>query len=266
MPDPRLHDMVAGSYQGYVEPGPAHIRRREVPSGLVPLILTLGQPVWLIEAPRSAGRAELHGSFVAGLHDGPALVESIGPSVGIQINLTPPGAYGLLGLPLDTLANRSVDLAAVVGSSALQFIEQLVELSSWEARFALLDRYLLNRLARAIEPSGAVVWALGRIEQTGGRLSIGALAEEIGWSRKHLAARFRAQVGLPPKTIARITRFARACERLERTGRGDWADLAYDCGYSDQAHLIREFRALAGTTPTDLLKLRAPDGGGLIER
>ena len=79
---------------------------------------------------------------------------------------------------------------------------------------------------------------------------ITALAKEIGWSRKHLVNRFRSELGLAPKPVARMMRFHRAC-RLARTGdaRG-WAGIAAESGYADQAHLVREFSTLAGETPT----------------
>ncbi|SFO91006.1 Helix-turn-helix domain-containing protein [Mesorhizobium sp. NFR06] len=77
------------------------------------------------------------------------------------------------------------------------------------------------------------------------------LAREIGWSRKHLAAKFTDAIGIGPKTLSRIVRFNRALSLSKRQG-DDWAGIAADCGYADQAHLVREFRQLAGETPTGL--------------
>ncbi len=74
--------------------------------------------------------------------------------------------------------------------------------------------------------------------------------------------KFREQVGLTPKTAARVLRFRSLCRRLDAEP-VRWAEIAYDCGYADQSHLIREFRKLAGTTPTDFLARRIP-GGGVI--
>ena len=68
---------------------------------------------------------------------------------------------------------------------------------------------------------------------------------------KHLITRFRQQVGLPPKTVARLIRFGRVLRSLNR-GR-PWERIAADSGYADQPHLIREFRTFTGTTPTDYL-------------
>jgi AraC-like DNA-binding protein len=78
---------------------------------------------------------------------------------------------------------------------------------------------------------------------------VASLAGRLGWSRKRLAARFNEHVGLPPKTVARIARFDRARTLAEPPRRPDWTRLAAECGYYDQSHLIKEFRAFTGRTP-----------------
>jgi AraC-like DNA-binding protein len=91
---------------------------------------------------------------------------------------------------------------------------------------------------------------------------IGTLAGELGWSRRHLAAQFREQVGLPPKLLARILRFDRVIALLRHADPERWAEVAYDCGYYDQAHFNRDFRRFADSTPTAFLASRMPDAGG----
>ena len=96
---------------------------------------------------------------------------------------------------------------------------------------------------------GAAAWQ--RLAETHGRLRVEALCEELGWSRKRLAARFRDEVGLPPKTVARLLRLERA---IELAGLGAaWAEVAYACGYYDQSHLANEFRRITGASPTQYL-------------
>ena len=85
-------------------------------------------------------------------------------------------------------------------------------------------------------------------------MSISRIADGVGWSHKHLIARFRQHVGLAPKTASRLIRFDGVLRRLERSPL-DWAQLAADAGYADQAHLVRDFRAFTGTTPTRFLAL-----------
>jgi AraC-like DNA-binding protein len=75
------------------------------------------------------------------------------------------------------------------------------------------------------------------------------LAKEIGWSRKHLAQKFRKDIGLRPKTVARVIRFGKALKHAQNCCDIDWAGLAVDCGYADQAHLIRDFSEFSGQSP-----------------
>jgi transcriptional regulator GlxA family with amidase domain len=106
-------------------------------------------------------------------------------------------------------------------------------------------------LADAPEPPPELAWAWGRMVASGGRVPVRRLAETTGWSERRLLRGFREHVGLPPKTFARLLRFRRAVARLEREGARALADVALDCGYYDQAHFNRDFRAFAGATPTE---------------
>ena len=102
-----------------------------------------------------------------------------------------------------------------------------------------------------------VSWAWRELLREGGAIRVSELAAGTGWSERHLTGRFRAEIGLAPKAAARVIRFDRARKLLVRrlTVGGDYllADLAADCGYFDQAHLAREFRALAGCPPSQWL-------------
>jgi AraC-like DNA-binding protein len=254
-PDASLRGNVQ-SYTGYVEYAAAPMRRLEVPFAGIPLILSLG-PSLLVDGVR-------HRSFVAGLGDAATWTEYAGEQRGIQVNLSPLGARRLLGLPMAELARRVVALEDVLGADAEQLVERLHEAPGWEARFALLDTVLLQRSDRAAPIAPQVEHAWARLQASGGAAMIAMLAEEVGWSRRHLAARFGADVGLPPKTVARILRFQRVTQRLRRAGGSGLAEVAYACGYADQAHLNRDFRAFAGTTPTDFAARLLSGGAGVV--
>jgi AraC-like DNA-binding protein len=166
------------------------------------------------------------------------------------------------------LAAQTVALDAIGAFDGL--IERLHDAPDWGTRFARLDHFVRRRLAAVAPPSPTVAWAWRKLVAADGLIRVGALADEIGWSRKHLAQRFAIAVGATPKTVGRILRFGAARRSIDaRAGTGarvDWADLASAWGYADQAHLIREFRALAGVTPVDYLhdsagRFRALNGG-----
>jgi AraC-like DNA-binding protein len=94
-----------------------------------------------------------------------------------------------------------------------------------------------------------------------GRVPIGRLAEEVGWSHKHLITRFRRQVGLRPKTAARLVRFEGVLGRLDERRGLDWGEVAREVGYADQAHLIRDFHQFTRATPTEFVARTTPPGG-----
>jgi AraC-like DNA-binding protein len=167
----------------------------------------------------------------------------------------------LLGLPMREIARRVVDLGALVPGA---LVDRLADAPGWEARFDLLDAFLLARLERAAPPRPDVAFAWSRLVATHGAVDVGQLCAELGCSRRHLAARFGEEVGLGPKAVGRILRFRRVLALLgTEEGRGRFADVAAAGGYADQPHLNRDFRALAGCTPSEYLARVLPEGRGV---
>jgi len=137
----------------------------------------------------------------------------------------------------------------------------IADSADWETRFELLDAHLLGVLARRREDPETLVapevreaWRV--LQHTGGRARIQDVAAHVGWSRRHLAARFAAEYGLGPKQAARLMRFDHA-RTLLASGHA-LADAAAGAGYADQAHLTREWRTLAGRSPTETLREQFP--------
>ncbi|WP_232668704.1 helix-turn-helix domain-containing protein [Pseudonocardia sp. TRM90224] len=189
-------------------------------------------------------------SAVKGLHDGPTLLQLPGRERTLATMLTPWGARELFGTGMHELANAHTDLSALLGREASQLAMRLADAPDWPARYALLDTWLTRRLVDS-SPSG-IVNAFRRLHSSAGTVSMEDLAGDVGWSSRGLQARFRDHVGLPPKTIARIIRFHRAVRLLATSGRRA-GEVAAECGYWDQAHLNRDFRTLAGRSPSRLL-------------
>jgi AraC-like DNA-binding protein len=255
-PHPALDGQVL-RYCGYVERTPQPLRRREVATTVVPLILSFGPEIDLL---RQGVRRR---SFVAGLDDAPATTEHAGEQHGLQVDLDPLAAGRLLGVPMHELAGQVIELEDVLGRDADLLVERLAGLPGWEARFALLDALLARRLAEARPPHPAMAAAWLRMRDARGGVGVAALARDTGWSRRQLVTRFRDHVGVPPRTARRLLRFQRAVDLLARDDGARLAAIAQDCGFYDQAHLNREFRALGGGTPTDFVGRLLPDGGGV---
>jgi AraC-like DNA-binding protein len=256
-PDPRLTPHVL-NYCDYDERTGSFVRRRELPGARVVAIMNLGEPI-RVRAPEGEW-AEHRDGFFAGLHDTYAITETNGAQRGVQIDLTPVGAYLLLRLPMHHLTGRVVGLEDLLDRPGRTLHERLADATGWEQRFDLLDAFFLDRLDDALSPVPSITRALTRLHATRGTVAIQTLTDELGCSRRHLNVGFKEHVGISPKLLARILRFNRAVE-LSATPLA-WAEVSQTCGYYDQAHMVRDFQQFSGYSPTEFARRRLPDGGG----
>jgi len=231
----------------YRETAPgAVLRQREAASLVVPLVISLGTP-FAIALGREPEAADRQPSFASGLFPGPVDIVSDGGANCVQVNFTPAGAFRLFGGAIAGIAGRMVAADDIFGRDFGSLRQQLAETEQPAARFALVEQFIAVRLGRAPSPEIAHAWR--QLARTSGSAVISSIALDIGWSRKHFARRFAAETGVTPKTVARMMRFRAACRLAAGGGRPDWAMVAAEAGYADQAHLTREFVELAGETP-----------------
>ena len=246
-PAATLAGLVTGIH-GYEERGDALAGAVETASLDVPLIINFGSP-YRIGLGRSPARDDRYGSFAAGLFAGPVIMDSDGDAQCIQVNFTPLGGRLFFARPMNDLANCMVSLDDLRDREIDKIAVRIAELNSWEARLDLVERFVAVRLARAGAIDPAIDWAMAALMRSGGQIRIGTIAQKLEWSRRRLVERFREEIGLPPKAVARIVRFNAARMMAEASADPDWADIAAACGYADQPHLVREFAELAGSSP-----------------
>ena len=236
-PAPPLRGVVHRAADFYERAAP--VRRLESPLAGIVVIISLGPDMEI------DGRAT--GSFVAGVWDRPTLTGHHGEQAGYQLYLDLLAARRLLGVPAGELANRLIALEDVLGGFAAELTERLAEARDAGQRHSVAQRLLAERLSEDHATAPEVAYALARLRATRGAARVEHLAAEIGWSRRHLATRFREAVGLPPKALGRLIRVEHAARRVHA---GDpLADIAYAAGYADQSHFNRDFRELVGCTP-----------------
>jgi AraC-like DNA-binding protein len=182
----------------------------------------------------------------------------------VGVRFRPGAALPFLDTPLAELVDRNVALDALWGAAAADSLaDELASAPAEASRVAALERALLRRLAAARAEPGLVARAAALMRRARGRVSVAEVASALGVGERRLERAFDAAVGIPPKQLARVLRF-RAAVRL--VGRGDaprWTTIALDAGYADQAHFIREFRALAGVTPSAFAAERRGARGGV---
>lgn len=252
--DPRLRPLMYRDLYGFDLRRAGFSSWLEPPRPAVTLMIDL-------EGSIRAGGERLPSAWVGGLGERPTVVGlGGGDYMSVDIELTPLGAYTVLGRPLADLAGECVALEDALGPGGRELADRLREERDWDARFDVLERFLIGRVAVGPAPTPAVAWADRRLREAGGNVRITGLAAELGCSRRYLTSRFSAEVGLGPKAVARQVRFAGVCERLARAPKR-LAEIAAAAGYYDQAHLNRDFRELAGVTPTEFVARLIPGGG-----
>lgn len=258
VPAPELRSLV-DSYGGIRYEGFAPGTHLGLPSRHLTVAVSLGTPL-TVGVPDRSPDPRPFTALAAGLHTRPATITHDGSQDSISFELTPLGARCLLGVRAADLAGRIVELEDILGYDARELVDRLASAVDWQARFAVLDDFL-GRLAGGVDVcEGPVERAWQRIVDSGGKLRVGDLARETGYSRRHLVTRFVGEYGLTPKQALRVIRFERSWQilrRLERrqrlssrAERRSLAEVAVGCGYYDQAHLAREWNDMADCPPS----------------
>ena len=165
----------------------------------------------------------------------------------IGVRFRPGMATAFLGIPAAALTDDRASLEAV-WPDGKQVAEHVGSALGTARAISRLAGTLTDRLSRVPTIPPDLLMAVERIMARGGRIDVSRLAASMGVTRQHLARRFAAYVGVPPKTFCRVVRLWSVL-RSTTDGRVNWAGLAVDLGYSDQSHLVTEFRSLTGLTP-----------------
>jgi AraC-like DNA-binding protein len=237
-PHPELQRLLARPHTGFTD-APRH-RLVVAATAAVPVVVRIQDP---------EDRAP---AFVLGTHGKYTVMDSICAPTYLEMDLAPLGAYTLLGLAMDEINGLNVDLNDLLGADGRRLADQLRDAANWSDRFALVDAALLRRLETVPQPSPEVGRAWQLLVVTAGAMPISRIARDVRWSHKHLITKFKEQIGLAPKTAARLVRFDTVWRRIDERPKR-WERIAADAGYADQAHFIRDFREFTGTTPSAYL-------------
>ncbi|WP_052848175.1 helix-turn-helix domain-containing protein [Streptomyces avicenniae] len=254
-PAPALRRYV-GSYAGFDLRGfPAGVHCGP-PGRVLTAVISLSDPLEVAAGVDDGSPVTRFGSVAGGLMCRSVAIHHDGRQRGVQVALTPLGARAVYGMPAAALAHRLVPLDELLGALGVELVDRLRAVTTWAGRFAVLDEVLLRAVGRdaggaplpRVRPEVAEAWR--RLVAARGRVQVGAVAAELGWSRRYLTERFRGEVGLSPKTFARVLRFEHAHQLATAHAPLPWTDVAAVSGYADQAHLVRDWREFTGRSPT----------------
>ncbi|SMY03886.1 AraC-type DNA-binding protein [Brevibacterium antiquum CNRZ 918] len=245
-PHPRVGPFV-GDYVGYDISGAPAGTHLGLPSGTMTFIVAIGEP--LQQYIPGSDTVESFDVLLAGLHLKPTLIRHNGSMAGVQVNFSPLAPRSFFDMPAVEFAHHSLDLNDIARPIAIELHERVNAATSWPERFEAIDDVLLRAAHGGGAPRTEVLESWRRIAHSHGDLPVSLVADEVGWSRRHLTGQFRAEFGIGPKEAARVVRFDRA-RRMIKSGRAPLVEVAAVCGFTDQSHLNRDFKLLTGTNPT----------------
>ncbi|MDV6012782.1 AraC family transcriptional regulator [Haloechinothrix sp. LS1_15] len=243
---------------GYRQHGRLPELHRGLPSCYATLVISLAEPIRVRGTPDGTRTDLSLSAAVGGLYPGPVMIAPGQYQHGVQIELHPLGLRQLLGHPAAALSGQVADLGDLARPELASLPERLATARTWTDRFAVLDSALLSATRGEVAVPAEVTWAWHEIVRRDGGLAVTELAAAVGWSKRHLSGRFRCELGVSPKQVARIARFERARRLLGQDARQALATVAVECGYYDQAHMSNEWRTLAGCSPSRWLAEELP--------
>jgi AraC-like DNA-binding protein len=235
---------------GYYEGRLAHARERVLPSGAMQLLVNLDRDELHTYADEHGpGVQRTRGAALQGPYARASVIDAAEQRAIVCVAFRLAGAYPFFSVPAAATRDMLVDLDDLwPGGGGTALRDRLIAAPTAGARLRAVEGALLAGAARPLRPDPATAVA-GRALQGGA--SVAEVADRLGWTTRRLARRFIDRVGLSPKRFARVRRFQRLLRVASRSVEPpDWARLAAECGYHDQAHLIHEFREFAGTTPS----------------
>lgn len=239
-------------YRAREIPGVVH---RGMPSSTLTFIVSLDDGVEAADTAEALPTARPNPLLLGGLHVQAAHVRQRHGQTGVQLAVHPLASRALFGMPSAELSLSDYDGTTVLGRRGIEMRERVSDAGHWRDAFALIAEYLVDmRTCRdhsTVRPEVAYAWHL--LQRSRGRAPVSAVADRVDLSARHLTTLFHREVGRSQKTVAMLMRFEHATARIADSVRQraplDLAAVAMDTGYSDQAHLSREFVRFAGAPP-----------------
>ena len=207
---------------------------------------------------RQSGAASLHNqslpnTIVSGLQKRTRMIEHTPGSSMVIVRFTEVGAPAILHDRADLLYNRTVPLDDVLPRQQIDHIQSvLADTHEISQQILPVEHFLTDRIRAQKEISPQIEAAAEMIRNSHGRASIPAIARHAAMSQSTLERHFRAAVGATPKKLSRLARLQHVC-RLWDTGKS-LTEIAFEAGYCDQPHMVRDFRLFTGTSPEEFFQ------------
>jgi len=236
----------------YWEDAPrTHAKEQLMPNGESAIIVNLRDETIRIYDPCDLDRSESFGlAVLSGPRSRPFVIDTEQEERVFGIEFQPGGSFPLFRVPASEVADHALSLECLWRNSVHELRERLLASPDIEGMFELTQSFLMRQAVRPFQLHPGVSFALHQFCARPHRTSVASVLDRIGLSHRRFIQLFHDQVGLTPKSFSRVQRFQRVLRQVHRAPCVDWADVAIDCGYYDQAHFIHDFQSFSGFTPT----------------
>lgn len=229
---------------------------RLVPDGACSLVIELDDQVrWIADNETLEPIQYCREAWLAGPHTNYLSISALNETELMAVRFRPGGLCPWSKELLSSFTNRVVPASEVYGEEISSLRRSLLDTPAVDRKLQALSQWLEQRMSSANAMPDVLNEVVNSIQANPTVTTISNIIEESGFSRKHLVSLFRKYVGLRPKEFQRILRFNRALVEIQKEQPISWTSISTDCGYSDQAHFIRDFRYFSGMNPTQFLTL-----------
>jgi AraC-like DNA-binding protein len=257
MPDLRLRSYIK-CYYIYESSTDVAFEDTVFPSGCMEIIFNLGKGQW--QTARGEHFVDTPPIELWGQIKQPLAIRSVGKNIMLGVRFLPHGAACFFREKLDCFSDRVLDLRDVLGAGVAALHSHLQDTVAWAARVGLVEEFLLRHLSLAevrLDKVAVVSDIMSELRSEDFFDNISNVASRYGISSRYLQKLFLTYTGLTPKLYNKINRFQRSL-RLVSQNDLSLTSIAYDCGYFDQSHFIREFKSFTGYTPSGYAVATSP--------
>jgi len=258
-PGASLHPFVKCFWTLEAEATPSPVRQRVVPDGCMEMIFNYGDRFY--QYPEDGLCILQPQSFVFGQITSFLEIAPSGVTGLVAARFLPEGLAPFIDCSVASLENKAVAIQDIFGKEGEELEQAILHSSSNRERIDLIEGFLLAKLESQGTIDNITRACVETILKTQGQLGVTELADRLNIHRRNMERKFETAVGMSPKQLSRVVRLQSALKLLEQQKYSNLTSLAYESGYYDQAHFIRDFKEFTGISPksffADNLRLSA---------
>lgn len=234
---------------------PDHSIERVVPTGHIFILFELdGIPRKTYDAESLAPLQTFKQVWISGMHKNFLSISAHQDSEMFVIQLKPYGGFPFFHIPIHQLNDRVVSATEILGEEMLELRKKILVAKTVQEKFLIAKKWLFSRFDLSKIPSSELLDIVQelRVQPLKAHKKI---IQSYPHSQKHLIGQFKKFCGLTPKVFHRIMRFNEILMEIHAQKGINWAQIAYNFGYTDQSHFIKEFKEFSGFNPSEFISL-----------